>query len=62
MELLKFVGLVWLFLSGVVLFIGIIGYFIETKTDEDSKLKKWWRKNIIAPDPEDEDKWKNFKG
>lgn len=62
MEVLKFIGLVWLFLSVVVLLFGIIGYFVETKTNEDSKLKKWWRKNIIAPDPDDENKWKNFNG
>lgn len=62
MEILKFVGLVWLCLSAIVLIFGIVGYFIENNTNEDSKLKKWWRKNIISPDPTDEDRWKNFRG
>lgn len=62
MALLKFVGFVWLFLMGITAIGIIFGYFVENKLDENTKLKKWWRKNIAAPDPYDLDNWKNFRG
>ena len=62
MIFLKILGIVWL----SILVLSIIGYFvsnyIEQKLDDTSKLKKWWRANIAAPDPEDENIWKNFNG
>lgn len=61
MAILKLVGYVWLILI-LLTAIGIIfGYFVEKKIDENTKLKKWWRKHISAPDPYDNE-WKNFNG
>lgn len=32
-------------------FIYIIGATIETKVPEDTRIKKFWRRHILAPDP-----------
>jgi len=61
MLLLKFIAIIWTILMGITFAGLIIGYFIENKVDEEKPLKKWWRKHISAPDPYDENNWKNFK-
>ncbi len=61
MELLKLIGTVWLFLLVIWAIFIILGVFIENNVDEKHPIKKWWRKHILAPDPDDND-WKNFAG
>lgn len=62
MVFLKILAFVWLLLM-LLTFLGIvIGHFMEKKISDDTQLKKWWRKNIVAPDPDDENRWKNFNG
>jgi hypothetical protein len=39
----------------------VVGVIIERKVDESHPIKKWWRKHILAPDPDDNN-WKNFAG
>jgi hypothetical protein len=60
MTLLKFFGLVWILLMAISAIGIIFGLFVENKVPENTRLKKWWRKNISAPDPYDND-WKNFE-
>jgi hypothetical protein len=31
----------------------IVAIVIEKNFDESHPVKKWWRRNVIAPDPED---------
>lgn len=60
MALLKFVGLVW-FVLFIILVIGfLLGFIIEKNFEETHFVKKWWRKHIVAPDPEKTD-WKNMQ-
>ena len=40
------------FLTFTALFIVVAG-IIEKNFDESHPVKKWWRRNVIAPDPED---------
>ena len=62
MALLKLLAYVWFFLMGIT-FIGIIfGYYVENKIPDNTRLKKWWRKNIVGIDQDEEHFWKNFKG
>lgn len=62
MALVKLLAYVWLFLMGLTAFGIIFGYFVENNLSENTRLKKWWRKHIAAPDPHDENIWKNFNG
>ena len=62
MALLKFLAYVWFFLMAVTAIGIIFGYYVENKVSDNTRLKKWWRKNISAPDPYDENRWKNFNG
>lgn len=62
MALLKFLAYVWFFLMAVTAIGIIFGYYVENKVSDNTRLKKWWRKNISAPDPYDENTWKNFNG
>ena len=61
MEILKLVGIVWLCLLFLTCLGMVIGVIIERKVDESHPIKKWWRKHILAPDPDDNN-WKNFAG
>jgi len=31
----------------------IVALIVEKNFDESHPVKKWWRRNVIAPDPED---------
>lgn len=62
MALLKFLAYVWFFLMAITAIGIIFGYYVENKVSDNTRLKKWWRKNISAPDPYDENIWKNFNG
>jgi hypothetical protein len=37
-----------------------VGVFIEKNLSEEHRIMKWWRKHIVAPDPE-ENNWKNIQ-
>jgi len=58
---LQILGLVWLILMSISLILFFAGILIEKKLKENHPIKKWWRKNIVAPDPYD-NPWKNFNG
>lgn len=40
------------FLFSITLFI-IVGCMIEKNLEESHPVMKWWRRNVIAPDPYD---------
>ena len=61
MEILKLVGIVWLCLLFLTCLGMVVGVIIERKFNESHPIKKWWRKHILAPDPDDNN-WKNFAG
>ena len=50
MKIFAYIYLFFLALMG--LFILAAG-IIEKNFDESHPVKKWWRRNVIAPDPED---------
>jgi hypothetical protein len=60
MALLKLVGLVWFFLFLTLVLGFIVGIIIEKSFEETHPIKKWWRKHLVAPDPEDNN-WKNIE-
>jgi len=62
MTILKFVAYVWLFLMALTAFGLIFGYIVENKVPDNTRLKRWWRKNIVDFDPDDINSWKNFNG
>lgn len=62
MALLKLLAYVWFFLMGITLVGIIFGYYVENKVPDNTRLKKWWRKNIVGIDHDEENFWKNFKG
>jgi hypothetical protein len=62
MELLKMLGIVWIGLLFIFVVGIIFGAIIEKNFEESHPLKKWWRRHILAPDPDDIDRWKNFRG
>jgi hypothetical protein len=41
----------WFLIVLVYLFIYLVGTIIETKLHEETRIKKFWRKHILAPDP-----------
>lgn len=50
---MKIFAYIYFFLLGfTVLFILVAG-IIEKNFDESHPIKKWWRRNVIATDPED---------
>lgn len=59
MGLIKLLGLVWLCLIFLFVIFFIAGVLIEKKLSEEHPIMKWWRKHIMAPDPEDN--WKNIQ-
>lgn len=59
MGITKLVGLVWLILLGVTAIMFVAGVLIEKNLKEDHPIMKWWRKHILAPDPDDN--WKNLQ-
>lgn len=62
MGILELLGYVWLFLI-LMFVVGLLfGIFVENYLEDSNPLKKWWRKQIVDNDPEDENPWKNFGG
>lgn len=59
MGLIKLLGLVWLCLIFLFVIFFIAGVLIEKNLSEEHPIMKWWRKHIMAPDPEDN--WKNIQ-
>ena len=49
MLILTILALISMFLMGAMLFVECK---IVSDLPENNEFKKWWRKNIIAPDPE----------
>ena len=49
MLVISVIALVFCFLIGAILFVDCK---IVDDLPEDNEFKKWWRANIIAPDPE----------
>lgn len=45
--------IIWMVISSMGLLIFPIDKKIE-KMDDSSPLKKWWRKNVVSLDPDDE--------
>lgn len=46
--------LVWKILLCVLLFyfiLYVIGFIVENKLSDNSAIKKFWRKHLVAPDP-----------
>ena len=62
MALLKLLGWVWLIMLGISVIGFLFGIVVENYVPDDNPIKKWWRKNIVDADPEDENIWKNFGG
>ena len=60
MGLIKLIGVVWLCLIFLSIIFFIVGVFIEKNLSEEHRIMKWWRKHIVAPDPE-ENNWKNIQ-
>ena len=56
---LEIMGLIWLILMSISVFLLIVGLLIEKNLTDNNPIKKWWRRNIIDIDPYDDD-WKNF--
>lgn len=50
--MIKLIGVVWLFLIFLSVFFFILGVLIEENLSEDHRVMKWWRKHIMAPDPD----------
>lgn len=55
MIIIAYLFIFFLFLFSIFLIVAIV---IEKNFDESHPVKKWWRRNVIAPDPEDA-KYKN---
>jgi nitrate reductase gamma subunit len=51
MDMIYFI--IWMVISSMGLLIFPIDKKIE-KMDDSSPLKKWWRKNVVSLDPDDE--------
>lgn len=45
---------IYLFFLGLTAIFILVAGIIENNFDESHPVKKWWRRNFIAPDPEDE--------
>ena len=50
---MKIIALIYLFLMSISAIFFIVGIIIEKKFDENHSIKKWWRKHVIAPAPDD---------
>ena len=43
----------WLFFLVITTLFVIVSVFVEKNFEESHPVKKWWRRNMIGPDPED---------
>ncbi len=51
---MKFITVLWIFLILFSVFIPLIVVFVENNFKEEHPFMKWWRKHIVAHDPEDD--------
>ena len=50
MIILAYLGILSIVFMSTFLIVALI---VEKNFDESHPVKKWWRRNVIAPDPED---------
>jgi hypothetical protein len=50
MIILAYLGILSIVVMSTFLIVALI---VEKNFDESHSVKKWWRRNVIAPDPED---------
>jgi hypothetical protein len=50
MIILAYLGILSIVVMSTFLIVALI---VEKNFDESHPVKKWWRRNVIAPDPED---------
>ena len=50
MIILAYLGIISIVVMSTFLIVALI---VEKNFDESHPVKKWWRRNVIAPDPED---------
>lgn len=50
---MKILGCLWIFFLVLFAVSLAVAIMIEKLFDESHPVKKWWRRNVIAPDPED---------
>ena len=50
MIILAYLGILSIVIMSTFLIVALI---VEKNFDESHPVKKWWRRNVIAPDPED---------
>lgn len=48
---MSFIWISCIIIGACYWFLYVLGYVIEKKIPETSDLKKFWRKHILAPDP-----------
>ena len=46
---------IWVFLLTLTVVFFIVAGFIEKNFDESHLVKKWWRKHVVAKEPNDID-------
>lgn len=52
---MKIFGYIYLILLVVSTIFFVIGVIVERNFNESHPVKKWWRRNVIAPAPKDMD-------
>jgi hypothetical protein len=57
MIILAYLGILSIVVMSTFLIVALI---VEKNFDESHPVKKWWRRNVVAPDPEDA-KYKSLK-
>jgi hypothetical protein len=50
---MKIFAYIYFFLLGFTALFILVAGIIEKNLDESHPIKKWWRRNVIATDPED---------
>jgi hypothetical protein len=50
MIILAYLGILSIVVMSTFLIVALI---VEKNFDESHPVKKWWRRNVVAPDPED---------
>jgi hypothetical protein len=51
---MKTITLIWVFLVVFSIMIPVIVMYVENNFEEEHPFMKWWRKHIVARDPEDD--------
>ena len=52
---MKIFGYIYFILLAVSAIFFVVGVIIEKNFDDSHPVKKWWRRNVIAPAPKDMD-------